>query len=117
MSPLISLALLLVAAAPPPPIVTLAVTRDDTQVIVGSQAGIQIFSLPDLKLVNTLPTELEQVHDLAFSPSGDVLAVSGGSPGERGAVELREWPSGKLKATIAAGDDVAYDVAWNAEGS
>jgi WD40 repeat protein len=45
------------------------------------------------------------------------LALIGGSPGESGAVELREWPSGKLMAKLPAGGDVAYRAAWNADGS
>lgn len=117
MTPLTLLALLLAAAAPAPPIVALAVTPDGSQVITGSQAGIQIVSLPDLKHVRTLPTKLEHVHDLEFSPRGDLLTACGGSPGERGAVELWPWPAGELKATLTAGDDAAYDVAWNADGT
>jgi WD40 repeat protein len=97
--------------------VALAVAPNAKHVLTGSQAGIQILSLPDLMGSGSLPTKLEHVHDLAFSPRGDLLAASGGSPGERGAVELWEWPAGTLKTTLAAGDDVAYDSTWNAEGT
>jgi WD40 repeat protein len=116
-SALISLVLLVAAAERGPPIVALAVAPDANRVLTGSQAGIEILSLPDLQRAGSLPTKLEQVHDLAFSPRGDWLAASGGSPGERGAVELFEWPAGTLKATFAAGDDVAYDATWDAEGT
>jgi len=114
-SPLVLLALILVAAEPAPPIVALAVTPDGKHVLTASQAGIQLVSLPDLKRDRALPTKLEHVHDLAFSARGDLLAASGGSPGERGVVELWEWPAGELKATLTAGDDVAYDVAWSSD--
>jgi WD40 repeat protein len=114
---LISLVLLFVTAEAAPPVVAIAVTPDGAQVVAGSQAGIQVVSLPELAAVSRLATKLEHVHDLAFSPRGDLLAVAGGSPGERGIVELWEWPAGKLQATLAAGDDVAYSVAWNAEGT
>jgi len=117
MSALISLVMFVTAAEPGSPIVALAVTPDARQVLTGSQAGIQILSLPELTSTGSLPTKLEHVHDLAFSPSGDLLAACGGSPGERGAVELWEWPAGKLNATLPAGDDVAYDATWNAEGT
>jgi len=97
--------------------VAVAVAPTASQVVTGSQAGIQILSLPDLQSAGSLPTKLEHVHDLAFSPRGDLLAACGGSPGERGAVELWEWPAGALKATLPAGDDLAYDIAWNGEGT
>ena len=117
MSSSIFIAVLLLAADPAPPIVALAIAPGGEQVLAGSQAGVQLFSLPDLKLTKTLATKLEQVHDLEFSPAGDRLAVGGGSPGERGAVELWHWPEMKLDWTHAAGNDVAYDVAWIYSGS
>jgi WD40 repeat protein len=117
MSSVLSFAIFLVAADRAPPIVALAVTADGTHVLAGSQGAIDVFALPDLKRVQSLPTKLEHVHDLSFSPSGKLLAAAGGSPGERGAVELWEWPAAMLQATLPAGDDVAYDAAWNAEGT
>ena len=100
-----------------PPIVALAVSPDGREVLAGSQAGVQVLSLPDLKPQRRLATKLGHVHDLAFSPDGNLLAVAGGAPAEVGGVEIWEWPAGKLKATLAAGDDVAYDVAWNVGGT
>ncbi len=104
--------LTILAADPASPIVALAVAPDGEHVLAGSQAGIQVFSLPDLQPTKSLATKLEQVHELAFSPSRDMLAVAGGSPGERGAVELWHWPAVTLDWTHAAGNDLAYDVAW-----
>lgn len=100
-----------------PPIVALAVSPDGREVLAGSQAGVQVLSLPDLQPQRSLATKLVHVHELVFSPDGKLLAVAGGAPAESGEVEIWEWPAGKLKATLAAGDDVAYDVAWNAEGA
>ena len=116
MSPVLILALLLPAADGGPPIVALAVSPDGKQVLAGSQRGIEAFAVPALERARSLPTRLEHVHDLAFSARGDWLAAAGGSPGERGVVEIWQWPAGTLKATLAAGDDVAYDVAWKGEG-
>jgi WD40 repeat protein len=115
-----SFAILLAASsvhAAPPPIVAVAVAPGGEQVVTSSQASVQFRSLPKLEVTATFPTELSQVHDLAFSPDGKTLALVGGSPAESGAVELREWPSGKLQGRITAGGDVAYRAAWNADGS
>lgn len=105
------------AEAARPPIVALAVSPDGTQLIAGSQAGVQVFSLPKLELKHSLASELAQVHDLAFSPGGKRLAVAGGAPAEQGSVELWDWPPGQRKATFSAGGDVVYQIAWNADGS
>lgn len=111
------IAILLLAAPPAPPIVALAITPDGAHVVAASQAGVLVRSLPDLKTKQILATELVQVHDLAFSPDGKLLAIAGGSPAERGSVELWTWPDAKLKTTQPAGGDLAYRAAWNADGS
>ncbi len=112
-----SFALLLIAAAPAPPIVALAIAPNGSRIVTASQAGVQVRSLPDLAVKQSLVTQLIQVHDLVFSPDGRRLAIAGGAPAERGAVEIWAWPEATLKTTLAAGEDLAYRVAWNAEGS
>ncbi len=112
-----TIVLVLAGFAVPPPITAIAVTPDGKQVVSASQAGVQVRSLSELDVTASLPTELAQVHDLALAPDGKTLALIGGSSGESGAVEIREWPSGKLAATLPAGGDVAYRAAWNSDGS
>ena len=107
----------LLAADPAPPIVALAVTPDGSQLLTGSQSGVQVLSLPQLKPADTIAIKLEHVHKLTFSPRGDRLAIAGGSPGDRGTVEIWNWPERKLLTTLAAGSDLAYDAAWNADGT
>ena len=109
--------LAILSAAPAPPIVALAVAPGGSKIMAASQAGVQVLAMPGLKSEQTLATHIEQVHDLAFAPAGDVLAIAGGSPGERGAVELWSWPDGKLLRTLPVGNDVAYALAWNAGGT
>jgi WD40 repeat protein len=107
-----------VAGAEPaaPPIVALAVSPDGTQLLAASQSGVQVLSLPKLEKQQSLDTQLVHVHDLAFSPDGAQLALAGGAPAEHGRVELLEWPAGRRKATLQAGGDLVYQVAWNADG-
>jgi WD40 repeat protein len=85
-------------------------------VIVGSQAGLRIYSWPELLPSETRLTELANIHDLAFSPRGDVLLAAGGKPAEAGTVELRSWPQDKRICLAAAGNDVVYAVDWRADG-
>ncbi|HEX2476485.1 MAG TPA: hypothetical protein VHK01_17155 [Lacipirellulaceae bacterium] len=103
-------------AANLPPITAIAVTPDKAAVVVGSQAGIEARAWPSLERVAALPTELANVHDLAFSPDGKTLAVVGGHPAVDGGVELYRWPEQKLIHRASPHDDVVYSVAWQQDG-
>lgn len=100
-----------------PPITALAVTPDGKAIVVGSQASVRIYSYPDLLPGDFLGCEFGHVHDLAFSPKGDLLAIAGGKPGEEGAVELLSWPGMKRVAIARPHRDLVYRVAWRGDGS
>jgi len=106
-----------VACAAEPPITALAFTPDGKSVLVGSQAGVQVRTWPDLKPLRLLGTEVANVHDLAFSPDGKTLAIAGGSPAEKGTVELLRWPEGTLLYRARPHKDVIYAVAWSADSA
>jgi WD40 repeat protein len=107
---------LLLATLAAPPIVALEATPEGAQVLAASQAGVEVRSADELKVVRTLPTMLVNVHDLAFSSDGKTLAICGGSPAESGAIELWDWPARTLRRSRAAGGDVVYSVAWSPDG-
>jgi WD40 repeat protein len=114
---ILPIVLLSLLAAESAPIVAVSFTPDAKQVLAGSQAGVQVFSCPTVEPVGRVATKLEQVHDVSFAPGGKQLAIAGGSPGERGAVEIWNWPEAKLLRSLPAGDDVVYRTAWNGDGS
>jgi WD40 repeat protein len=103
-------------AANLPPITAIAVTPDKAAVVVGSQAGVEVRAWPSLERLAALPTELANVHDLAFSPDGKTLAVVGGHPAIDGGVELYRWPEQELLHRATPHDDVVYAVAWRHDG-
>ncbi|MGH7129884.1 MAG: hypothetical protein ACREIV_15040, partial [Planctomycetaceae bacterium] len=72
----------------------LVFSPDGRTLLVGSQAGVEVRSWPELKSLRTLDSELPHVADLAFSPDGTKLAVVGGSAAESGVVEIFHWPQG-----------------------
>ena len=98
-----------------PPVTALAFTPDGEAVVVGSQAGLEVRSWPELSHVRTLPTELYHVHDLAFSPDGKNLAVVGGAPADSGTIELFGWPAGELLRRDSPHSDLIYSVDWRAD--
>src|SRR5262249_5590377 len=108
--------LLSTPARPAPPVTALALSPDGQAVLVGSQSGIEIRSATTLEKTGTLPTEIPNVHDLAFSPDGKTLAVAGRVPGKRGLVELYSWPEGKRLRSAAPHRDSVYKLAWAVDG-
>jgi WD40 repeat protein len=111
----LSMAPLNVPAATLPPITAISFTPDGNAVVVGSQAGVEVRTWPELRRTATLPTELANVHDLAFSPDVKVLAIAGGEPAAEGTVELYRWPERDLIRRVNPHDDVVYAVAWSGD--
>ena len=102
--------------APKPPITALAFAPDGQSILVGSQAGIEVCSWPELKTIKSLKTKLAHVHDLAFSPDAKTLAAAGGSPGEKGEVEWFSWPESESRGRSAHHNDLVYRLAWQPAG-
>ena len=99
------------------PVTALVIAPDGKSIIAGSQAGIQILTYPDFKPDRTLPTELPNIHDLAFSPDGKTVAIAGGIPGKRGMVELFSWPEAKLLHRLKPHSDLIHAIAWRSDSS
>jgi WD40 repeat protein len=100
-----------------PPVTALAISPDGKSLFIGSQAGLEVRSWPDLASIRTVPTELAHVHDLAFSLDGKLLAAAGGAPAEHGTVEVYRWPSLALAYRRDSHKDVVYDVAWRGDSA
>ena len=96
-----------------PPITAACFDPAGKTVVVGGQSGIELRAWPELKLVKRLNSQLDSVHHLAFSPDGKWLAACGGSPSERGGVELFAWPpTAKGPQVIRGGEDVFFQLTW-----
>lgn len=102
----------LTAAAAAPPITAAAFAPDGRSLVIGSQAGLEVRSWPELQLLRTLDTDLSHVHDLALSPDGELLLAAGGTPAVAGEVEVWQWQEGKRIRRMGGHDDVVYRVAW-----
>ena len=57
-----------------------------------------------------------RVESVKFSPDGKRLAVSGGSPGELGEVQIWEVESGELLLSKTISHDTIYGVNWSPDG-
>ena len=57
------------------PVTAMAFAPDGESLVAGSQAGLVVYSWPELAKRKTLSSKLLTIHDLAFSPDGQTLAV------------------------------------------
>ncbi len=103
-------------SAAQPPITAVAFAPDGKSVVVGSQAGLAVYTWPALSKQKSLKSSLPHIHDLAFSPDESRLAVVGGQPAEVGAIELFSWPTEKLLFRTTVGEDLLYRAAWQGAG-
>ena len=96
-----------------PPITAVCFAPDGKTVLAGSQAGLKVYSWPTLQLLESLETQLVQIHDVEFSPDGKQLVAAGGAPAEQGEWELWSWPTKKLLRREAPHQDVIYAVSFH----
>jgi WD40 repeat protein len=66
--------------------------------------------------VEAIPAAGMRVAALAFSPDGKLLAVGGGTPGEKGEVRLLAWPEKKWLGSFVADSDMITSVAFSRDG-
>ena len=95
-----------------PPITSLAFSPDGKSVVASSQAGLHVYDWPTLNLQRIIKVKARNVHHLAFSPSGDRVAVGGGNPATEGTVEIFSWPEGKSLRVLRGHRDSVMAVAW-----
>ena len=95
-----------------PPITALAFSHDGKSVVACSQAGVHVYDFPALNLQRMITVEARNIHDLAFSPDGDQLAVGGGNPATEGTIEIFSWPEGKSLRILREHRDTVTAVAW-----
>ena len=94
-----------------PPITSLVFTPDHHSVLAGSQAGVTVYSWPELEFKKRFEVGLLNVHSLLFSSDEKHLAIAGGNPSEN--VEVFEWPTMRFLSRIGDHQDSVSDVCWS----
>ena len=100
------------AAAAQPPITCLATAADGQIVLAGSQAGLVCLTGRELQVHRRWSAPFANLHDLAFSPDGQTLAVAGGDPADMGHIEILSWPELRLQQRLQGHDDSVLALQW-----
>ena len=98
------------------PIGAMAFTPDGSALLVAAGGTLRIHPADSAASQRELRTSLLRIQDLAFSPDGRLLAVSGGFPGTSGETQLLSWPDGGPVSRFAGFKDVATAAAFQRQG-
>ena len=109
---LFAIACVSTSAASQPPITAVAFSPNGKSVVAVGQAGIKVFSWPELKIKKTIEADSSNLHCVEFSPSGKAFAVGGGDPSEAGAVHVFSWPAADLLSSKTEHEDSVMSIAW-----
>lgn len=101
----------------PPVITSLDYSPDSTLLAVAGYHEVLIHKADGSGIVARLVGLSERVQSVAFSPDGKSLAVTGGSPGILGEVQIWDIAKKKLKLSIPVTFDTVYGVSWSHDGS
>jgi WD40 repeat protein len=100
-----------------PVLTALDFSPDDTLLAISGYHETLLYQADGSALVARLVGQSERVESLAFSPDGKSLAVSGGSPGRLGEVQVWDIPTRKLRYSVPVTYDTVYGVSWSGDGT
>ena len=100
----------------PVPITALAFEPGGNELFVGGYHEITVWNPQNGELTRRIGDLPQRIHALAFSPDGGLVAVAGGSPGQRGDATLFDPKSGQVVKSFGHFDGVVFDVAFRPDG-
>lgn len=101
----------------PFPISAIAFHPGGTELAVGGLHEVTVWNAADGTLLRRIRNVPERVHGLAYTPDGNVLAVSGGTPAVTGEVKLFNPADGAVLKDLLTTSEVCFRVAINPAGN
>ena len=84
----------------------------DGRLLVASDRGLFSFDGKSFDESGRIDSKIEKIYAIKFSADSSMFAISGGSPGESGVIEVFSFPKFKLIRRWSCHDDIATDLAW-----
>ncbi|MEM8734142.1 MAG: hypothetical protein AAGG44_07965, partial [Planctomycetota bacterium] len=105
------------AKATEPPVTAVRFSPDGQQLVCVSQAGLRIVDWDNLGITKSIQLSFANPHCIAFSPSGNRLAVGGGNPSEYGCITIYEWPDLAQLAEFDDFEDSVTSITWDGDSN
>jgi mono/diheme cytochrome c family protein len=99
-----------------PVITAVAYSSDGKYLAVSGYHEVLLYDAKMFALKSRLIGISERINALAFSPNGQRLAVSGGSPGRFGEIQIWDHEKEKLIVSAPVTFDTLYGVSWSPKG-
>lgn len=106
-------------SAPPPPVTAVAYHPDGKLLAAGSYGEVLLIDPAKGEVVGQLDGQTDRVTALAFSKTGDRLAVGSGKPGKSGEIRVYQIKNGNATpqaSTAAEHSDIVYALAFSPDG-
>ncbi len=100
-----------------PVITSLDFSPDDSLLAISGYHEVLVYRGDGSELVARLVGQSERIESAVFSPDGKWLAVTGGSPGRLGEVQIWDVAERKLKLAVPVTYDTVYGASWSGDGS
>ena len=100
-----------------PVITSLDFSPDDTLLAISGYHEVLLYKADGSDLVARLVGQSERIESAVFSPDGKSLAVTGGSPGRLGEVQIWDIAERKLKVAFPVTYDTVYGASWSGDNS
>ncbi len=94
----------------------MAISADGQRVYAAGYGEVTVWSTAAGQLLMRIPVAGIQIADIELTSSSNLLAVSSGTPGEIGVVQLIDATNGKPAGDVWRGNDLPADVAFSHQG-
>ena len=102
---------------PAPPVITsLDYSSDGQWLAVSGYHEVVLHRADGSGVAARLVGQSERIESAVFSPDGKRLAVTGGSPGRMGELQIWDVEKRELKMSLAIGYDTIYGASWSHDG-
>ena len=101
----------------PPAVTGLALSPDGKRGVAACRSEVVLLDVDEGKVLKRIPTGMDLVNDVAFSPDGALVAVSGGYPQQWGGVLFLDAGSGADRGTRKVASDTLFRGEFSPDGS